>query len=237
VAISGDGRSWFLVNASPDLARQIETTPVLQPRHGRSRSSPVVSILLTNADLDHALGLLSLRQQPEPIVVYANERIRAALEWLDAITGRFCGIEWRDPDGASLGESLYVREIKLKHSGALQVQDTRTRGRILIAPTVGEVNDELCEALKNSEVVMFDGTFWSDDELRVVRPRARSAREMHHLPINGGSLDLLRGSTARRKIYVHINNTNPILMPGSRERHAVEKTGVEIGYDGLELNL
>jgi pyrroloquinoline quinone biosynthesis protein B len=84
VAISGDGRSWFLVNASADLARQIKATPALQPRGGRSRSSAVVNILLTNVELDHVLGLLSLRQQSEPIVVYANERIRAALEWKQA---------------------------------------------------------------------------------------------------------------------------------------------------------
>jgi pyrroloquinoline quinone biosynthesis protein B len=82
---------------------------------------------------------------------------------------------------------------------------------------------------------MFDGTFWSDGELIQVRAGARSAREMNHLPINDGSFDVLRQSPARRKIYTHINNTNPILMPGSRERAEVEKAGIEIAHDGLEI--
>jgi len=84
---------------------------------------------------------------------------------------------------------------------------------------------------------MFDGTFWSDDELAAVRPGARSAREMNHLPISDGSLDFLRQSRARRKIYTHINNTNPILVSGTREREQVEQAGIEIARDGLEIVL
>ena len=84
---------------------------------------------------------------------------------------------------------------------------------------------------------MFDGTFWSDGELGRVRPGARSAREMNHLPINNGSFDVLHQSQAHRKIYIHINNTNPILMPGSQERVEVEQAGIEIARDGLEIVL
>jgi pyrroloquinoline quinone biosynthesis protein B len=82
---------------------------------------------------------------------------------------------------------------------------------------------------------LFDGTFWSEDELAAVRPGARGAREMNHLPISGASLDFLRQSPARRKIYTHINNTNPILMPGSPERAELEQAGIEIARDGLEI--
>ena len=96
---------------------------------------------------------------------------------------------------------------------------------------------ELSEASANSDVILFDGTFWSEDELAAVRPGARSAREMHHLPIRGGSLDFLRLSPARRKIYTHINNTNPILMPGCSERAELEQAGIEIARDGLEIAL
>jgi len=95
----------------------------------------------------------------------------------------------------------------------------------------------LSETSADSEVILFDGTFWSDDELAAVRPRARSAREMNHLPVNGGSLDFLRQSPARRKIYAHINNTNPILMPGSPEREELERAGIEVARDGLEIVL
>jgi pyrroloquinoline quinone biosynthesis protein B len=86
-------------------------------------------------------------------------------------------------------------------------------------------------------VILFDGTFWSDDELAAVRPKARSARKMNHLPICDGSLDFLRQSPARRKIYTHINNTNPILMPGSPERAELEQAGIEVARDGLEIVL
>ena len=107
----------------------------------------------------------------------------------------------------------------------------------MVAPAVGELTNELRDAVNSSSVVLFDGTFWSDDELRAVRPGARTAREMNHLPISDGSLDFLRHAPARRKIYMHINNTNPILMPGSSERTQVEQAGIEIAYDGLEIVL
>ena len=105
------------------------------------------------------------------------------------------------------------------------------------APSVGSLTEQLRDAVHTSDLVMFDGTFWSNEELGRVRPGARSAREMNHLPINDGSLDLLRQSPARRKIYTHINNTNPILSPDSPERKIVEQAGLEIGRDGLELIL
>jgi pyrroloquinoline quinone biosynthesis protein B len=107
----------------------------------------------------------------------------------------------------------------------------------LFAPSVGELTEELRDAVNASDVVMFDGTFWNDCELEAVRPGARTAREMNHLPINGGSLDFLRQLPARRKIYTHVNNTNPILMPGTRERAQVEQAGIEIASDGLEIVL
>jgi pyrroloquinoline quinone biosynthesis protein B len=95
----------------------------------------------------------------------------------------------------------------------------------------------LSEASVDSDVILFDGTFWSDHELAAVRPGARSSREMNHLPIRGGSLDFLRQSPARRKIYTHINNTNPILMPISPERAKLKQAGIEVARDGLEIVL
>ena len=103
------------------------------------------------------------------------------------------------------------RAIELPHSVAFQFRDDASGATALFAPSVGELTDELRDALQTSDVVLFDGTFWSDDELANVRPGARSAREMNHLPISDGSLDFLRQSPVRRKIYTHINNTNPIL--------------------------
>jgi len=242
IALSGDSeesQSWWLVNASPDLGQQIENTPSLQPRHDPPRNTSIAGVLLTNADIDHALGLLLLRQQEKPLVVYAADETRAALEWLDRTLAQFCGIEWREisADFQPLDRGIDFRAIQLPHSVAFQFRGDLSGTFALIAPSVGVVTDELRDALHASDVVIFDGTFWSDEELAAVRPDARSARQMKHLPIGEGSLDLLRQSSTRRKIYTHINNTNPILMPGSPERTQLEQAGIEIARDGLEIVL
>jgi pyrroloquinoline quinone biosynthesis protein B len=242
IAINGDSeefQSWWLVNASPDLTRQIESTTRLQPRRNASRNTPIAGVLLTNADIDHALGLLLLRQQEKPLVVFAADETRAALAWLDRTVARFCGIEWRkvSSDFQRLNGSIGFRAIELPHSVAFQFLYKASGRLALIAPAVSELTRELSEASANSDVILFDGTFWNDDELAALRPDARSAREMNHLPIRGGSLDFLRQSPAARKIYTHINNTNPILMPGSPERSELEQAGIEVARDGLEIAL
>ena len=239
VAVSADNERWFLVNASPDLPRQIESTPALQPQPGSLRNSPIAGVLLTNADLDHTLGLLLLRQQQTPVLVYASDATRSALDWLELLLHPFGGITWRTASGDfnSLSNGLAFRAIELHKSNAFQLRDEVSGQAALIAPVVGELTAELRDAVDTSDVILFDGTFWNDDELRAVRRGARSAREMNHLPISDSSLALLRHSPARRKIYVHINNTNPILMPGSRERALVQQAGIEIACDGLEIIL
>jgi pyrroloquinoline quinone biosynthesis protein B len=133
--------------------------------------------------------------------------------------------------------SIGFRAIALPHSVACQFLDEASGRLVLVAPAVSELTRELAEASADSDVILFDGTFWSDDELAAVRAGARSSREMNHLPVSGSSLDFLRQSPARRKIYTHINNTNPILMPGSPERIEVEQAGIEIARDGLEIVL
>ncbi len=242
IAISADSddfQNWWLINASPDLPRQIESTTRLQPRYDASRNTPIAGVLLTNSDIDHALGLLLLRQQEKPLVVYSTGETRAALAWLDHTLARFCGIEWRkiSSDFQRLNGSIEFRAIDLPHSVAFQFLDEASGRLALVAPAVRKLTRELSEASANSDVILFDGTFWSEHELAAVRPGARSAREMHHLPIRGGSLDFLRLSPARRKIYTHINNTNPILMPGCSERAELEQAGIEIARDGLEIAL
>jgi pyrroloquinoline quinone biosynthesis protein B len=228
-----------LVNASPDLAHQIDNSPQLHPSPSSPRNSPIAGVFLTNADIDHALGLILLRQRETPLVVYASKETRAALDWLDTVLARFCGIEWRavGPTFCSLGDQLAFRGLSLSQSTAFQFRDEQSDKTLLVAPAVGELTEELRDAVRSTDVVLFDGTFWSNDELRAFRPGARTAREMNHLPIAEDSLDFLRQSPAQRKVYTHINNTNPILAPGSSEREQVEQAGIEIGFDGLEIAL
>ena len=242
IAIGADSeefRSCWLINASPDLSRQIESATCLQPRRNTSRNTPIAGVLLTNADIDHALGLLLLRQQEKPLVVYATDETRAALIWLDRTVARFCGIKWRPvtSEFQSLDSGMAFRAIELPGSVAFQFRDDTSSRTALFAPSVGSWTEQLHDAVHTSDLVLFDGTFWNDGELGRVRPGARSAREMNHLPINDGSFDALRQSPARRKIYTHINNTNPILMPGSHERAQLEQAGIEIARDGLETLL
>ena len=241
IAISADSdefQGWWLINASPDLAAQIEYTPALHPRTA-PRSTPIDGVLLTNADIDHVFGLFLLRQQEKPLVVYAGDETRAALGWLDYILAQFCGIEWRkiSADFQSLNGGISFRAIQLPHSTAFQFRDNLSGTIALVAPSVAIVTRELHDAIHSSNVLIFDGTFWSDGELAAVRPGARSAREMKHLPISEGSIDLLRQSAASRKIYTHINNTNPILMPDSPERAQLRQAGIDIARDGLEIVL
>jgi pyrroloquinoline quinone biosynthesis protein B len=243
IAITGDSKEgpqrWFLINASPDLSRQIENARQLQPQRDSLRNTPIAGVFLTNADIDHALGLLLLREGATPLTVYAADQTQTALAWLDEVLARFCGIEWRTitPEFQPLDGAIAFRAIELPHSTVYQFRDESSNRTALIAPAVGELSSTLHQACDTSDVILFDGTFWSDNELRAVRPGARSAREMNHLPIKDVTLDLLRQSPARRKIYTHINNTNPILMPGSSERAQVEEAGFEIADDGLELTL
>lgn len=211
--------------------------PRLQPRRDSPRNTPVAGVLLTNADIDHALGLLLLREQELPLAVYASDETRATLAWLDGILARFCGIEWRKTSSEfqTLSGTVAFRAIELPRSIAFQFRDNSSGATALFAPSVGELTDELRNVVHESDVVLFDGTFWSDGELAAIRPGARSARQMNHLPISDGSLDFLHQSPARRKFYTHINNTNPILMPSSRERAHVKQSGIEIARDGLEI--
>jgi len=267
IAIAADASNLFLVNASPDLPLQIQAASALQPKLGPVRNSPISDILLTNADLDHVLGLFSLREGG-PLHIHASVPVRATLEnclGLTNILGAFCGIVWHEVHfeqygslpgdyrriGSASGGALQYRAIMLAgtppafakqslpnevHSVAYQFLDPQTGGRLLVAPDVAALNDELCAALHDSNAVLFDGTFWSPDELSALKPGARSADQMGHITIQR-SLEFLKAAPARTKAYIHLNNTNPVLAPDSREGAAVKAAGIEVAYDGMEFEL
>jgi pyrroloquinoline quinone biosynthesis protein B len=247
------------------LPAQIEAFESLQPAARPPRNTPLAAILLTNADLDHVLGLLALREG-ETLSIYATETVRRTLArtlGLDKVLQAFCGAVWQKPptdDFFSLAPpkgSLRCRAIPLPgkpprfersksarrqtpasgHSVAYQFFDQRTGGRLLVAPDVAAIGGELQAALEQSQAVLFDGTFWSSDELSAVKPGAAKADEMGHVTIKDVSLKVLAKLPARHKVYIHINNTNPILACHSPERSAVEAAGIVVGYDGMSFEV
>ncbi len=263
MAVSADGKSWFVINASPDLRAQIEAFPNLHPSAESARNSPIVAVLLTNADLDHVLGLFLLRERSS-LRVYAPQPIFDVLVRdlrLTDILKPFCGIDWQDMPVYSSVALLYengkptglqVRTLPLStkpppfaaatategpQSVAYEITDERTGGKLVVAPDVASITKELLLALNAADAVLFDGTFWSNDEFKSVTGKTRTADDMGHLTIRDGSLSVLQPLPARHKIYLHINNTNPILDPASVERAEVERAGVTVGNDGLEFEL
>jgi pyrroloquinoline quinone biosynthesis protein B len=265
VAVAADGSGdWTLLNASPDILRQIEATRALQPR--ARRDSPIRGIVLTNGDLDHTLGLFSLRES-WPLVLYATDAVREGLEGRNAIFRTLrrtpMQVTWRrlelgrpvplvDASGAPNGLTVEARPLPGKppvhlvgvappspeDNVGLWIRDEARGTRLVYATAVARV-DALAASLDGADAVLLDGTFWSSDELIALGLSKARAEDMAHAPIGGpeGTLAALAAVRARRRIYTHINNSNPILREGSPERRAVLDAGWEIAHDGLELPL
>jgi pyrroloquinoline quinone biosynthesis protein B len=263
VAVSADGRAWFLLNASPDLRVQLENIPDSYPRRNTMRGTCVEAVLLTNADLDHTLGLLLMREGGK-IHVHATPQVRDSLTQgisLAPTLQSFGGIHWTKPpcklspllcrDGSISGLRYQAVDVIGKpprfmkgrqsngpgHSVGYRVVDEKSGGRLLFLPDVAALDEPIIDALSSCDVLLFDGTFWSENEMRKLGVGKLSAKQMGHVPIGGrqGSLKQLAPLPVARKIYTHINNTNPILRKGSPECVAVRAAGVEIGRDGMEL--
>lgn len=251
LAISGNGRDWHLVNASLDIARQIEH--FIRPSVGSgaaARQSPIRSVFLTNADLDHTLGLFQLREGGQ-IDVTAPAAVRDSLERglsLGRVLGAYGGIEWRlaHTDWRTIDDSgLEACAVPLTGgkppryaldaiSGAQSVGYLFRGGgaTVGIFPDVACIDAALTDSLAQCDRCWFDGTFWGEDEMATLT--GRTAADMGHVPISGaeGSLTALGALGEQRAAYLHINNTNPILRTDSAERRAVETAGVRVAEDG-----
>jgi pyrroloquinoline quinone biosynthesis protein B len=264
VAIGADEERWFLVGASPDIRAQIESFPPLHPRGG-VRGSPIEGILLTGADLDHVLGLFALREGGA-LHIHATATVRRALcegLGLEAVLRHYCQVEWHEPpdrpaplllrDGQpsgllfeafpAPGKPPRYREGTVVPSpgdciGYL-IGDPTTGGRLAVLPSAALLDGDVLRRLHECDALLIDGTFWSEDELAGLGASDTPASAMGHLPVGtaGGSLDLIARLPARRKIYLHVNNTNRMLLDDSPERRQVEARGVEVGRDGLEFVL
>jgi pyrroloquinoline quinone biosynthesis protein B len=258
LAIRGAEGPWFLVNASPDARQQLEA--ITDPPVDGVRSSPVAGVLLTDAEIDHTAGLLLLRESATPVHLYGQARVERALRDgypVLPILERYCGLTWQtlEPERVQplAGSSLTVEPfdvggdapryldgsgVEFEASGFV-FRDRAGAGVLTYAPGLARLDDAVLARLAGSDLVLVDGTFWRDDELAELGISARSAREMGHLPLSGpgGTLEALSALERPRKALVHINNTNPILLEDSPERAEVVRAGVEVAYDGLEVEL
>jgi pyrroloquinoline quinone biosynthesis protein B len=243
LAIRGEDGPWFLVNASPDLRQQLET---LGPRRdGGLRAPPIAGVLLTDAEIDHTAGLLLLRESVTPVRVLGDAGVERALRpTLLRMLDRFCGVDWQTLELGSArpidGSSLVVEPFRAgdDEASGLVFRD-RAGGVVSYAPAVATLDDAVLSRFAASDLVLVDGTFWRDDELPRLGISARRARDMGHVPLAGpgGTLEALGQLERPRKVLVHINNTNPILLDDSPERAEVLRAGVEVAYDGLEVEL
>jgi pyrroloquinoline quinone biosynthesis protein B len=270
VAISNDDKTWFLLGASPDLRAQIESTPDLHPRcepNGDGiRQSPIAGAVLSNADVDHTLGLLLLREL-QPLRVHATDSIRRILTednsmfamlqrvpnqvaWstftpgttfpLQTPAGEDSGIRCR---ALSLGTHYpaYVSprrqsELASNQASLGLIIESPTGKRLACMPAVPQIDDALLHEFESVDVLLFDGTFWSDDELIRIQGSGQTAQQMGHVPVSA-SMSKLAQLRRPRKIYLHINNTNPMLNEAGPEYRQVRDAGWEIAEDGWQFDL
>jgi pyrroloquinoline quinone biosynthesis protein B len=255
LAVSADGSRWTLLNAAPDLRAQLAATPVLHPR-GALRTSPIEAVVLTGAEIDQTAGLLNLRER-QPFMLAGTAETLAALGTntmfdalaADVVTRRAVEIGKPFVLPGGLSAELFVVPGKvplyMERGTPLTAEETGSNvgievsadgARLCFVPGAAAMTPALLRRLAGADVVLFDGTLFTDDEMIAAGLGEKTGRRMGHMPIDGGSLDALRDLKARR-IYIHINNTNPVLIDGSPQRRAVEAAGWEIAADGQEIVL
>jgi pyrroloquinoline quinone biosynthesis protein B len=256
IAVSGNETDWVIVGASPDLRQQIMQTPKLWPRAGL-RDSPIAGVVLLGGDVDALAGLLVLRER-QPFTVYAPGPLLGLLQGnrifdvLDPSLVKRMALEPLQP--VACGGGLKLSLLPMPGKVPLYLEDRRARepepgpnyaalleanGRsVIVAPACAEITPSVVRQLSGADVVFFDGTLFTDDEMIVAGLGPKTGRRMGHVPISGpgGTMEGLAKLPGRR-ILAHINNSNPILPRDSPERRTVEAAGFEIAFDGMEVQL
>jgi pyrroloquinoline quinone biosynthesis protein B len=260
--VSHDGRHWFLLNASPDVREQLARMPS-NGAPSSVRHVPIEAVLLTDAEIDHSLGIVLLREA-QSLPLYATAAVYSLLDGESRIlpvARAFASVPWTElplavaidlrlRDGTASGLSVeaftvpagpprFASEAAPGHTVGLMVREARGGCTCAFVPGCGELNGSILERLSDADILLFDGTFWSEDELSSIGISPRTARDMDHVPIAGpdGSLERLTTLPCRHRIYTHINNTNPILLEQSPEHAAVARAGLTVGYDGMHIEL
>ena len=260
LAVSADGEHWILLNASPDLRAQIQANPSLQPRGQahNARGSPITAVVLTGAEIDQTAGLLSLRER-SPFALYATAATLAAVAdnpmfaalAPDMVARRAVMPGQRFALGHGIEAELFIVPGKVplylegddpdtasESAANVGIEISSGTARLAFVPGAAAITQAVMQRLERADVIFFDGTLFRDDEMIATGTGTKTGRRMGHMPLDGpdGSLVTLDGLRARR-IFVHINNTNPILIEGSPERERVIAAGWEIAEDGLEVVL
>jgi len=268
VAVTNDKQHWFLLNASPDLRLQIEGTPHLHPRKDQ-RDSPVAGVVLTSGDVDQVAGLLSLRElqpfriystpslrrvlQEDNSVFAMLNRVPGQVSWQETAPGQaFSLLDTAGTDSGirceafSLG-TRYPAYVSKQRSDSLKSDEallglfveSSSGKRLAYMPAVPAIDEALSQRLESADLLLFDGTFWSDDELIRVHGTGATAREMGHVPVSGadGSLLKLAGLRRPRKVFIHINNTNPMLDESGPQYRQARDAGWELAEDGSSFEL
>lgn len=268
IAVSATGAEWVLFNASPDIREQIAATPELQPNpSGGMRNSPIKAVVLTNGDVDHVAGLLSLREG-QKFTLYATNRVLQALdsnnifnvlardkvERIAFSLGSQIRLSGADGDLGIEVEifsvpgkvALYLEDAEAGENFGTQQDDTvglrisdELGNNFFYLPGCAALNDALRERLHGASLIFFDGTLFTDDEMLRQHLLNKTGKRMGHISMSGpdGSMEAFSDLDVTRRIYIHINNSNPVLDENSAERETVTKAGWEVAYDGMEIHL
>lgn len=263
IAVSADGEAWALFNASPDIRAQIESFPELQPARA-TRDTAIRAILLVDAQIDHTTGLLMLREHTKPWDIYCTGAVRDDLTTgfpIFEVLSHFRGLTWHEirTDESSFTltgvEGLVLTAVPLRSEAppysphrhntvpgdniGVRVQDPVTGGTLFYAPGLGEIDHKVLGYMRDADCVLVDGTLWTNDEMVRGGISDKLGSDMGHLDQSGrgGILENLERLARPRKILIHINNTNPILDEDSAERRALERAGIEVAFDGMDIRL
>jgi pyrroloquinoline quinone biosynthesis protein B len=267
IAVSRDGKDWLLINASPDVGTQIRHIPLLHPRRDEGlRHTPIRAVMLMDSHIDHVTGLLSLREG-KPLELYCtasvHEDLTHGLPILNVLK-HYCGVHWHQvmPDQTSFqipelaGLSFTALELKGKappysphrehptpgDNIALLIRDDQSGATLYYAPGLASIGPQERQAMMQSDCVLVDGTFWTHDEMITAGLGKKTAADMGHLPQQSqaglpGMIEALLSIKAKRKVLIHINNSNPILNDTSPERAELSQHDIELAYDGMEITL
>ncbi len=268
IVVTSNNKDWVLFNASPDLGSQILNNEQMHPKKGL-RHSPVTSVVLTNGDVDHVAGLLTLRER-QNLSVYAHQRVHSVLKANSIFN--VLNPDYVDRRELKMNEKFSIKDKEGKEVG-LQVEAFEVPGKIALwledetkgddfgsedgdtiglrifssnddksffyIPACAKMTNQLAKKIEGSEIVLFDGTLWKNDEMASSKVGEKTGQRMGHMNNSGsdGSIEAFKNLGVKRKVFIHINTTNPILLGDSEERKIVEENGWEVSYDGMEINL